>query len=468
MINIRYRRQVDQIINKVNSLDEDQLKKLDFEYIKCARKGKYLFINGVFDSVFLARLDEIYHSFSNIQFPSKVFRCYIVMIVDLSLNRFLWHRLYTFPINVDKFNLGRIHREFRDVMKQFEETPLSFTYKMEYEINSRYLDVTKPYTRTQSENYYIRGQLETKFDFDVDDYIKNHVTIVDTNHNESGMTITINDPYYSTIPINRQMIIDKIDCTCEENRGNLRFACIFELTGKHNKKLCDNHHTKKCKCGNWTYLRTDMCTKCHLTYSKSKSLDQMFNSGLFSTRGNALISYIPTLHYNQSGTGLCLGSGRDSLNYMLATDLNPIKMMLSFKANMSYTDNSETTLYYKKYKKRIRESTFSKYGEFLVYLNEVFRRVPRERRKSLSLHTLSLYCYCPQCFFVRIVMYQEKMEFDKEVFDNSEVHIISRDYFIYVYRNYMNVYRGKRFHKDYIYAIIKQVVNKKPIEYITA
>lgn len=458
-MNDRYKKYIDGIINDVNNITDQQLLTIGLEYMKCKRVDKFLFMLSKFTSEFFTRMHEIHTSVEHINLPMNVFRCGVVLILDLETNRYVTHRLYTFPNKIELFNLYSIHDEFTNIDEQIKEKGMNFNVNLLFSISSRTFDSTRierdEYDILRSVRFQIDGSISRLFNFDIDYFIDNYVEYV-------GKSISFRDPYYRKIKLSKEEIISAVECTCVKTGTELPYICNCT-----DLKECSRYHARKCRCGYYTYYRTDTCIKCHLTYTRSKRIQSRLGMKVEGFTNNTIFvnhtitAYLPYLHYNQSNGGLCLGSGGQVINQMIENNINPLRLMLSFKVNLAYSDAEESNRYYMKYKNRIRTRDFKKNFEY----NQVLQSVFRNQRIKINTHTFSLHCFCRQCLFLKIVVFITNRLFHKDLFTFSNSYIVSRDKFIELYKRYLTRTISKTYSSSYIHKMIKQVINLQPNQF---
>jgi len=449
---------IDQVINQVNNLTDKQLSTIDLDYLKCKRRGKNLFILGIFDIVFMSKLRETYSPLQSIHYPNRVFKAVGVIVIDLQSNTYLHHKLYCFPINLDLYDRFRsTNREYDELLEKFLDNPLRIETMTDFTFSSSKFNASRPNSH-QSNNYYdVSGKLKTVIDFDIDIY-------VDKTEDADNGYIHFEDNFFRRVPLTKDSIIENIECTCYENEKDVPYSCNC-----NDKDNCNNYHIKKCQCGKFTYFRPMTCLKCYLQYGKSKrNIDNAFrgNGRLKDDYDNRITHHsvsaiIPYFHYNADSGGICLGNGSDRITSSLAKEINPIKVILSFKANLGYTDAGETTSYYRQYKSRLTGDNFYKYDEYLTYLNMI-QRVTSD--KTLPIHIFSIYCYCPQCLFYKIVLSKLDKKINTRGFEVNEGYLVSRDKFIEMYKSYLESTRSRSYIKTDIHIDIKKMVNTPPID----
>ncbi len=456
-----YLTDVDKMVKDINNITPLELQSIDLEYLQVRRVKNYLIIMGVFESIFLARLREITSIFDKISFPNKVFKCYSYLAIDLSGSDYRDHRLYSFPINLDLYGEKKMNKTYREILPQIAKGGMSIKNELTFRLNSNVFQCTKPTSLQYSSNYYIEIKAEREMIFSIDEFIKRYVTVEASN-------IRVEDTYYSYPKITKQSLINDIPCTCVENARELTFACRT-CSNANDRSNCTGHHTKRCSCGNITYHRKNNCIKCHLIYSKARHIKTPFyDDGTFNTSHiqefKSLSGYIPYFHYNQNSGGICLGGGGRIISEMVKRELNPVKIMLAFKANLAYTDADNTKSYYRMYVQKLQSKQFDNNLEFHGHLVNTFRSKKNIRKN----HTFSIRCYCPQCFYYRICLYQANMKLDPRGFEIDQPYIVSRDQFIEVYKHYIENIKSTSYINTYIHKIIKIIANMQPTEFLTA
>jgi len=442
---------IDLINKKINSMSIEQLEKIDMKYLGSKRVGNFLIMSALFDTVFLAKLNEYSSSFNRIEYANKIFVCYAVVVINLNSNTYSHHRMYGFPVYTQLYGANNVNSKYKEVQTQIENGDMKIKMSNDCKIRSAQFEVTKPFTNIRSSSYEVRVNVDKTLHLDIDGFVENHVKI------EGNGYLRFNDPYYNYTPTTREQITKALVCTCVEEASQLRYACKCD-----NRATCKGFHAKKCNCGNFTYYRKNNCLKCHIQYSKSYLVRDMFdgdNSMSFGVGGNTLNSYIPYFHYNQGTSGLCLGNGGRVINDMITKNINPIRIMLSFKANLAYTDADTTTNFYESYRDRLSSSMLNGSGEYNSYLNHIMGKIPRK-------HLFSIYCYCQQCLYYKILLVKAKKKLDPRAVMYDNGYVISRMQFIEKYKAYLSTSRSKTYHKSYIHEMIKNVVNTPPKELI--
>jgi len=463
-MNDRYKEYIDQVIKDVNNISDEQLSTIGLQYMKCKRVNKYLIMLSKFDADFSTRMYEITTRLNEINLPMKVFKCGVVLIINLEKNKYVTHRLYTFPNNIELFSMSSLTDEFMRINDQIKESGINFISNIHYSLNSRLFDSTKiqmntMFSRPQSNRFSIKGSVKRVFNFEIDYFIDNYISF-----KNNGIFFT--DPYYRKIRLTKEDILNNMICDCVNIPRELPHVCLCS-----DLKTCTRFHARKCRCGKFTYYRTDTCIKCHLTYTKSKKIKHRLESkrndygdiGLFTSHNIA--SYIPYLHYNQSSSGLCLGNGGEIINQMIDKNVNPLRLMLSFKVNLAYSDSEESNRYYMKYINKVTLNDIKKYEEYFHTLESVYRN----QNISVKEHTFTLHCFCKQCLFLRIVMYVNNKLLHKELFEFNKSYIVSRDKFIELYKRYITRTTSRTYTSSYIHKFIKQIINTQPNDfYVTA
>lgn len=464
---MKFFKEIDRVIKEVNNIDNKKLKSIDMEYLKCKRVDKYLFMVALFNSVFLTKMWQIYTNLDAIEYPNTIFKCYGVIVIDLDKNRYMGHRMYSFPTNLDLYK-GNTNRIYDDIEKQILSNKMTIKFDLPFEINSRIFDTTRPISRTRSRFFNISGSTPSEFYFDIDDFIKNHVEFSDHG-------FYFNDPYYNRPSVTKETLMNILKCDCKddnEKKEKNRYHCNCD-----NRKECGYHHLKKCQCGKWTYYRRDSCMYCYIIYTRSKKIKTLFEyavgqpveyddddevilSSQYIKLHTNLSAYIPYFHYNQGTNGLCLGRGGRVIDEMIMDNINPVRIMLSFKANLAFTDHEGSTSYYDQYSDKITGNRFDKYGEYYVILNQVHMA----KYSKVNRHVFSMYCYCSQCLFYKIVLLQEKKKLNTKGFETNQSYITSRDAFIMNYKDYLNKSKSRSYRDSYIHKGIKQVINTPPKE----
>lgn len=451
-MNKAFNKQVDQMIIDVNNISKEQLKLFDIDYLKCLRWRKYLFILSTFSSIFLARMGEIYEELYKLEFPNKLFRCYVVIVIDLETNRFHTNRIYTFPILFDLSRTQNITSKYKDIYEQVDKDMLKLNFDLEYSFSSRTFSSRRPLTSWDNTSYTIKGKQEVEFNFEIEHFVKNYVSINGASY------VMIDDPYYIKQKITREKLIGDTDCTCVDEKSLLRYACKGCSTDRSD---CSGYHVKRCLCGKFTYQRSNMCLKCHLTYTRSKIIKSVFDKGNLNT-SHSLISFIPFLHYNQGTNGFCLGNGSAVINDLITNNINPVRLILAFQTNLAYTDSEHTRSYYLQKKHKVTNRDFKNYGEYIPYLNAIFHSNGHKIRD----HIFSLYCYCIYCLFFKIVLFSKDKKLHNKSFQSRNTFVTSRDMFIKLYKKYLNISKSGSIYGTYIHKIVKQVVNTKPKDFL--
>jgi len=467
---MKFYKEIDRVIKEVNNIDNNKLKSIDLEYLKCKRLGKYLFIVTLFNSVFLTKMHQIYPYLNAIEYPNIIFKCYAVLMIDLEKNRYAGHRMYSFPTNLDLYTGRHIDERYRKVENQISDNKMTIEFDLPFQLSSRIFDTTRPINRTQSRYFNIEGIIPAKFYFEIDDFLKKSVS-----PHEYGFIFT--DNYYNRPMVTKETLLNILKCECKDNderESEDRYYCNCD-----DKTNCSYHHLKKCQCKKWTYYRRNSCMYCYIIYSKSKKIKQLFENAVnrpieyddddeeilnsnYIGLHTSLSAYIPYFHYNQGTSGLCLGRGGRVIDEMIMSNINPVRLMLSFKANLAFTDHDGSTSYYNQYKDRISMNRFNKYGEYFTILNNIHINNYHEVKE----HVFSMYCYCSQCFFYKIVLFKEKKKLNSRGFTTNQSYIISRDAFIKNYKQYLDNSRSITYRGSYIHKAIKQVVNLSPKEQI--
>jgi len=459
-MNEAFRKRIDTIIDNVNKIDPKQLEIYDISYLKCKRDRRYLYISSIFTSVFLAEMGSVYGNLWGLRFANKILKCYIVLIIDLESNEFIRHQFYAFPINLDTSTVN-VHKDYFAIQEQVMNNSLKIKGSVEYGINSKYFDVRHPISRIGSTHFEARGNRDIEFNFDIDYFVKNYI-----KYNMEGRLQHIDEPFNQSVhPNNKEEFIDLISCTCEKVRTDLRHGC-FDCERRGN---CNNHHVRKCNCGKFTYFRPNTCFHCYLKYTRSQAIQRSFNQrGTFQvyfSRLNSIGSLIPYSHYNGSAGSICIGEGYDVLNSMINRNINPLRLILSYKANLAYTDQDHTTSYYSKYRNRLSAHNFGRYAEFQSQLVAIFNGT----KVNTNNHVFTVYCYCVFCLFVKITMIGSKKRFHSKAVEMSKGYLVSRDKFISLYKRYISRMRSSRFEiymKSNTHKTIKNVVNTQPHELI--
>jgi len=401
-------KEMDVIIDKVNNITQAQLNSIDLKYLKTKRVGNFLIIIGIFDAVFLAKLNEVTSYFDRLQFPNVVFKCYSVLAINITNSKYALHRLYSFPINLDLYSRKRhssdIGSVYLDMVKQIEDGAMELNMKNSYSINSEHFRCTQPISLLSSSRYHIDVEIDRTMYFDIDNYVNNYITI-------TGNNIALSDNFYNYPILTKENIVNQMSCTCVDKLEDLEFACTTCKTFD-DRNNCSRHHAKLCQCGKYTYYRDNNCVKCHVTHSKSKYIKEIFENDRFNVgyvrNFRNISNYIPYFHYNQNSGGICLGSGSNVINHMVQQEINPIKLMLSFKANLAYTDAEETYSYYLMYNQRLKNKHIEKHVEFYSQLSNVFRNKMNVNKR----HIFSIRCFCPQCFYYRVCLHREDIKLD--------------------------------------------------------
>ncbi len=466
----KYMTKIDETLERVNNINMDELKPYNIEYLQCRRQEQYLFVSSVFVGSFLCNMNEIYGQFYSIDFPMKVFRNYIFLIIDLNTSSLVGHKIYTMPYNYDKVGRDNYSKQFRKAYENYLEDNLKFELELGYTVRSDYFNLSTPTGRVSTEYYTRMGFMTEMFDFNIDEFIKNVTVGINYQYldetSERKNKYTINDPFYGSGTVSKRTfakkdeVISSLECECVTSESMLNYIC--SIKNEHTKAECGRFHTKTCRCGKLTYQRNQGCMKCFIKYSKSKRIDEVFDT---SKRRNIyvdrhFISIVPLIHYNHSSKGLCLGSGTRSINTELGKRFNPIRMILTFKTNMAFTDNSTTNNYYSVWNERIKHSTFSQVSEYIDLLYRIFGT------KGQSHHIFSVYCYCSQCFFFKVVLHFNDKQLDSEIVDITKSYVVSRNMFIKQYKLYLENLRTNTYMESTTHNNIKNVLNKPPIEFI--
>lgn len=457
------------MVDNVNQITEEQLKTIDLDYLQVRQINNFVIIMGIFDNIFLARLNEFTILFSNLTYPNRIFKCYAVLIIDVTRSRYIAHRLYSFPVNVDLYNSkGRydVHSSYKSIVKQLDDHPSFIEVTSSFQLNSQAFKCTRPISKLTAHSFDINIDLSSRMEFDIDKYIEKYIKF-------EGNNVSIDDDFYNYPEFTRAELVSKIACGCSKERLNLPYSCHSCDTATK-RRACGGHHVKKCLCGDWTYYRENNCLKCHILYSKVSYLKNGERGSLFSFSGvyngsgfrnyRSLSNYIPYQHYNSSGYGLCIGEGSNVITQMIQKEINPIKIMLSFKANLSYTDAESTNNYYNMYSQRLTSEQFENNQEFHSQLNNIYKNSKNVNKR----HTFSIMCYCPQCFYYRLCLWQEDIKLDPKGFDVDQPYIVSRNQFIKHYKSYLNRTRSKTYIGSYIHKLIKKLANTQPSEFLIA
>lgn len=454
---MRFYRKVDNIIKKVNEITPNQLKQYGFDYLKCIRRKKYLFISSIFDMTFIANMGEVHSSIDGVGYGNKLFKSYAILVIDIDESRYVFHSYTGIPINLDLYNYNT-NKNYRIITDSIKENPLIIKSRNYWRINSSTFDTTRPLTKTRSHFYHMDGHIDQEINFDINEYIDKYVV-----YDYRGYLKSFNNPFNASMhnKESKEDFINMFNCDCVEDKKSLRLGCFTcERNGD-----CNGHHVRKCSCGKFTYFRKNTCMKCHLTYSRSKKIALLLSRDnyyqLFNSR-HGINNQLPTRHYNGSGGGLCLGRGYQTLDRMIDESLNPVRLMLAFKANLAYTDHSATNSYYSKFKNKMTYNQVDKYSEFVQLMRGMFNRV----NINPSYHVFTVYCYCHLCMFIKIVLHKKDKKIDPRGTEISKGAIISRDKFIEVYKGYLRR-RRKVYQSSYIHDTIKEIVNIKPIDFLT-
>jgi hypothetical protein len=440
-MNKLFKEEIDLMVSDMDKIPQEQYKPLGIDYLKVRRIDNKLIILSMFSSVFLMNMHEHFRLLDRIKFPNKTFKCLVFLAIDLDRSRLITHRLYSFPI-LDGYavNGGTRYKRMYEQLKDIKEANYEVKIDLPFILKSRRFNTTEPIDPTRSLYYNTKSSIDISFFMDIDRFIEKYVSI-------SGYNVSLNDPYYSTHQITKEEIIDSIECRCLEDPIKLSYACL--KNGVEHRRSCNGHHSKKCQCGKFTYYRRNTCMKCHIIYSKGKSIDEVFTHYEYKpSTSHGLLTYIPYLHYNQGSSGLCLGGGYGVIGEMLSKNINPIRLILSFKANLAFTDVGETTAYYKKYRGKISNYDFKDCEEHLVYLNRVFRD-----RKTIRKHVFSIYCYCPQCLIVKIILFSKDKKLNINGFEISDSYFVSRDEFIKLYTRYLKRLKNDTYINGYIHKM---------------
>lgn len=463
-MNKRLVEQIDKMIENTNNITDSQLKSIDLDYLKVKRIDEFIIIMGIFDGIFLARLSEETNIFSNLTFPNKLFRCYAVLVINVDRSKYVSHRLYSFPINTEIYGSSRtsLNKTYRDVLDQLNKSPMKLKFGTNATISSKAFKCTIPVSNNNSIYFTINLDSDKEIYFDIDNFVHKYVKT-------EGNRAWIQDTFYGNSALYKKDILDILTCACVEEKDKLPYACL-KCNNALERSACSGHHVRKCKCKLWTYFREDNCIKCHLEYSKTRYLDEVFyqpndelNMSLVKGR-RSLSNYIPYFHYNQNSAGICLGGGGSVISAMIEREINPLKLMLSFKANLAYTDQRTTMNYYHQYRDRLEPSHFDNNQEIHSQLVAIYAN----KKKVNTRHTFSIRCFCPQCFFYRLCLFNENIKLDLKGFDNNFPPIVTRDQFIKIYKQYLERNKSRTYHSTYIHAMIKQLTNTQYDEFVKA
>lgn len=451
-------RKVDKIIKKINEITPQQLKQYGLDYLKCIRRKRYLFISSVFDMTFIVNMNEISESLEGLGYGNKIFKSYVVLVVDIEDNRFVCHNYFGIPINMDLYNYST-NKNYKIITDSIKENPLIIKAKNYWKINSSAFDTTRPLTRNRSNYYTIDGYTDQEINFDVNEYVDKHIRW-SYDHYLKGFESPFT--FRQNKKDSKEDFINLFDCKCVEDKNTLPLACFT----CERKGDCKGHHVRKCSCGKFTYFRKNTCLRCHLTYSRAKKIQLLLNqdnyNNLYNTK-HTINNQTPTHHYNSGGGGgLCIGRGGKVLDEMIDENLNPLRLMLAFKANLAYTDHQRTTSYYSKFRNKVTDTEIYEHSEYAQHMRGMFDRV----NISPSFHLFTVYCYCPLCMFLKIMLDKKGVKINPRGTEISKGAIISRDKFIEVYKGYLNR-RRKTYQSSYLHEAIKKIINIRPIDFLT-
>ncbi len=460
MFNKAFTNQVDNLISGINSIPIEKLKPYNIDYLQTQMLGNNLFILSSFPSAYMCDLSDVSGKFKFIKFPNIVFRCFAIIVIDMVRVKYKTHRIYTFPINIDLYD-GRKYRKltskFEEVINIIKGGGLEFNHTSSIEITHSGFGMALPTHRhgsITSKRY--KTTVDRSFSFEIDKYMKNHVILTDKNK------LLFRDPYYTTYGIKKDSVLDMIECTCTKKRIDLKHAC-YSCKSRDDRYDCSksHFHTEKCECGDYTYLsKSYKCLKCAINYNtgdytKINDNDELTNLSYI----NNFVGEVPFLHQNQSDGGLCLGGGKDVINTLISDNINPIRLMLAFKANMAYTDQSTTNTYYKKHKGVLLKDHFEKYVDYYNYLYNISKY-----NVAMKNHIFSLYCYCRECLFYRVCLFLENKLLNRRALEITKSHFVSRDKFIKIYKYYLD--KNKEKVSSTMHKIIETVINIPPIEFL--
>lgn len=443
---------VDKLINKINNIPIEQFKKCGLERVQVARKDKFLFILGTFDVYFNAQLSNFITDngelfFNIIDFPNRLFFGHALLVFDLSKMKYLTHRFYPFPIYYDMYDVPyNDGKDFDPINDDIINDPYSIDTKMLINVDSDNYFILPKYDETCSAEVEIKSILS----FEIDEFMKK----VQINN---GSRVLIYDNIHTPLPVPEEVILREFECTCVDE--------IPECVEYFDSDNYDNYEFKDCKCGKYDVsINNYRCFKCFLEFEYIKD-------GYYYNPTDDYIVYsikhtMPLVHYNNDYRGICIGDGYEFMNKRVIKVLNPIVLMMEFKANLSYTDNGTSNLYYRMYKQKISVDEFYIYSNYHMYLEYIFVK-DSDVNIKLKRHIFSMMCYCYDCFSYRIMLRELEIKLDPRGFDVNQPALITRDQFINVYKRYLKINRKN---KDYfngdIHKKIKEVVNLKISDFV--